>query len=133
MGPITRTEPIGASADLPLPVTIRVRNAAPGRAMLHDPLSTRVLHLGMRQQDLEELYGASLRRLAGSKREKVLAVDRLPRAEGSERAARAHAPARKGERLVSGEGRSSSLRRVVGPPGESCGGRFLRALPEYRS
>ena len=52
-------------------------------SMLLNPLSTRPLHLGMRRQDLEEVFGDQLRRLPGSRWEEVLAVNRSADEDGS--------------------------------------------------
>ncbi|HEV2559065.1 MAG TPA: hypothetical protein VGU45_10595 [Microvirga sp.] len=41
-----------------------------------DPLSTRPLHIGMRRQDLDEVYGSRMRRLKGLRGQVVMAVDR---------------------------------------------------------
>lgn len=43
-----------------------------------DPLSTLPLHIGMRRQDLEEVYGSRLRRLGGLPHEVVYSIDREP-------------------------------------------------------
>ncbi len=48
-----------------------------------DPLSTGPLHIGMRRQDLNEVYGSKLRRLKGLANEAIYSVDRVWNGPGS--------------------------------------------------